>query len=137
MPTDSRSAASAVPPNALLRVDGVSKRFGGVVALDDVSFDVGAGEICGLIGPNGSGKTTLFNCISGIYRCDSGDILLQGRSLVRLPGHSIATLGVGRTFQNLAVFPTMTVRDNILVGAHGGTPPSFVGDILRLSLIHI
>lgn len=132
MPTDSRSAASAVPPNALLRVDGVSKRFGGVVALDDVSFDVGAGEICGLIGPNGSGKTTLFNCISGIYRCDSGDILLQGRSLVRLPGHSIATLGVGRTFQNLAVFPTMTVRDNILVGAHGGTPPSFVGDILRL-----
>jgi branched-chain amino acid transport system ATP-binding protein len=132
MPTERFAAESMVPQKQFLRVRNVSKRFGGVVALDDVSFDVGAGEICGLIGPNGSGKTTLFNCISGIYRCDDGDILLNGRSLVRLASHKIATLGVGRTFQNLAVFPTMSVRDNILVGAHGGEPPSFVGDILRL-----
>ncbi|HEX4170870.1 MAG TPA: ATP-binding cassette domain-containing protein, partial [Acetobacteraceae bacterium] len=93
-------------------------RFGGVVALAGVSFDVGYGQICGLIGPNGSGKTTLFNCISGFYRYADGDIRFEGRSLKNLGRHRMADLGLGRTFQNVALFRNMSVRDNVLVGAH-------------------
>ena len=110
----SRQSASG----PLLEVDRVVVRFGGILALAGVSFTVGRHEICGLIGPNGSGKTTLFNCISGIYRPGAGDIRFEGQSIAALPRHRMAGLGIGRTFQNLALFRSMSVRDNILVGAH-------------------
>ena len=93
-------------------------RFGGLTALDHVSFDVAAGEIRGLIGPNGSGKTTLFNCISNFYRCQAGEIRLRGQRISGMPRHRMPALGLGRTFQNVALFASMTVRDNVLVGAH-------------------
>lgn len=109
-------AGEGQPP--LLHVAGVMVRFGGVVALAGVSFDVAPAEICGLIGPNGSGKTTLFNCISGIYRPDRGAIFFLGKNLATLPRARLAGLGIGRTFQNVALFKSMTVRENILVGAH-------------------
>ena len=102
----------------ILDVRGVVVRFGGLVALDGVSFQVAPEQVCGLIGPNGSGKTTLFNCISNIYRCDAGEILFRGQHVSGLPRHGMAALGLGRTFQNVALFPSMTVRDNVLVGAH-------------------
>jgi branched-chain amino acid transport system ATP-binding protein len=107
-----------VPSLALLEVDGVSMRFGGVTALQDVSFDVAAGAICGLIGPNGAGKTTLFNCISRLYDPHSGSIRFDGRPLASFARHEIASLGIARTFQNVALFATMTVRENVRVGAH-------------------
>lgn len=118
--------------NALLTLDNVSVRFGGIVALDAVSFDVRRGEIRGLIGPNGAGKSTLFNCLSRLYRCDSGAIHFNGNVLSDQPRHRIAALGVGRTFQNLALFRTMTVRENILVGAHAHHHAGFLADALRL-----
>jgi branched-chain amino acid transport system ATP-binding protein len=127
-----RGAARAAPAPALLSVQDVVVRFGGVVALGGVSFDVGRGQICGLIGPNGSGKTTLFNCISGIYRCVRGDIRFEGRSLPGLPRHRMIELGIGRTFQNLALFRTMTVRQNVLVGAHHLGRSGFIANALRL-----
>src|SRR5215510_2191487 len=118
MASPAQSAATTSNGNALLSVRGVSVRFGGIVALDNVSFDVARGDICGLIGPNGAGKTTLFNCMSRLYQYQSGDILLEGQSLTNVPIHGIAGLGLGRTFQNLAMFQRMTVTDNIMVGAH-------------------
>jgi len=99
-------------------VRDVVVRFGGLTALDHVSFDVAAGEIRGLIGPNGSGKTTLFNCISNFYRCQAGEIRLRGQRISGMPRHRMPALGLGRTFQNVALFASMTVRDNVLVGAH-------------------
>lgn len=107
----------------LLAVDGVSVRFGGIVALDAVSFEVQPGTVCGLIGPNGAGKTTLFNCLSGLYRPHQGRIHFLGQSILDMPTHRMAGIGLGRTFQNLAVFGSMTVERNVLVGgysAHGG-----------------
>jgi branched-chain amino acid transport system ATP-binding protein len=119
----------------LLQVSKVAMRFGGVVALAGVSFDVGHGQICGLIGPNGSGKTTLFNCISGFYRYTEGDILFEGRSLKNLGRHRMAGLGIGRTFQNVALFRRMSVRDNILVGAHHLGRSGFIANALRLPVV--
>jgi len=116
----------------LLRVQNVGVRFGGIVALDDVSFDVAPGCIVGLIGPNGAGKTTLFNCLSRLYPCDNGDILFNGGSLLKVPRHRIATLGIGRTFQNLALFRTMTVLENVMVGRHCRTGSGFFVNSLRL-----
>jgi len=113
-------------------VQNVGVHFGGIVALDDVSFDVPAGSIVGLIGPNGAGKTTLFNCLSRLYQCGSGDILFDGGSLLRIPRHRIAAVGIGRTFQNLALFRTMTVLDNIMVGRHCRTGSGFFANSLRL-----
>jgi branched-chain amino acid transport system ATP-binding protein len=110
-------------------------RFGGVVALGGVSFDVGYGQICGLIGPNGSGKTTLFNCISGIYRYSDGDILFEGRSLKGLPRHRMAGIGLGRTFQNVALFRRLSVRDNILIGAHNTERTGYFANALRLPAV--
>ena len=104
--------------SALLEVDGVTIRFGGVTALQDVSFDVAAGAICGLIGPNGAGKTTLFNCISRLYDPHAGSIRFDGRPLANFARHEIASLGIARTFQNLALFATMSARENVRVGAH-------------------
>ena len=117
---------------ALLRVRKLGVRFGGIVALDDVSFDVAPNRIVGLIGPNGAGKTTLFNCLSRLYQCDSGDIVFDGRSLLRVPRHRIAALGIGRTFQNLALFGTMTVLDNVMVGHHCCMRSGFLSNALRL-----
>jgi branched-chain amino acid transport system ATP-binding protein len=115
-----------------LAVCDVTKSFGGIVALDDVSFDMAAGQIVGLIGPNGAGKTTLFNCVSRLYSPTRGDILLDGRSVLRGNAHQIAAHGVGRTFQNLALFPSMTVLQNIMVGVHSRTGSDFLSNALRL-----
>ena len=120
----------AGPP--LLRVSQLSLRFGGVVALAGVSFDVEECSVVGLIGPNGAGKTTLFNCISRLYQPDRGDIAFRGRSILRLPPHRIAPLGIARTFQNLALFPSLPVLDNVMIGAHCRSRSDFVSDALRL-----
>jgi branched-chain amino acid transport system ATP-binding protein len=101
---------------ALLEVENVSRRFGGVVALDGVSLDAGENEIVGLIGPNGAGKTTLFNVVTRLYRPDFGELRFAGRSLLRTPAHRIVRRGIARTFQNVELFDTMTVRENVRVG---------------------
>jgi branched-chain amino acid transport system ATP-binding protein len=121
--------------SSLLEIDQVAVSFGGIVALDRVSFNVEPGEICGLIGPNGAGKTTLFNCLSRLYPVRSGDIRFEGRSLIRLPRHAIATLGIGRTFQNLALFRSMSVVRNIMVGTHCRTGSSFTDNAFRLPIV--
>ena len=118
--------------DALLSVRGVTVRFGGIVALDGVGFDVARGDVCGLIGPNGAGKTTLFNCLSRLYQYQAGDILFEGRSITALPTHQVAGIGMGRTFQNLAMFRTMPVRENVMVGAHSRSSAGFVSSALRL-----
>jgi branched-chain amino acid transport system ATP-binding protein len=124
--------AMAADADVLLGVRGVSVRFGGIVALDDVSFSLAGGQICGLIGPNGAGKTTLFNCISRLYPYQRGDIVFEGRSLTRVPTHRIAGLGLGRTFQNLAIFHRLPVVDNVMVGAHARSSAGFASSALRL-----
>jgi branched-chain amino acid transport system ATP-binding protein len=102
----------------LLELRDVTRRFGGVVALDEVSFSVEQGEIAGLIGPNGAGKTTAFNIITRLYRPEQGEIVFDGESLLRTSPHKIVRRGIGRTFQNVELFRTMTVLENVLVGAH-------------------
>jgi branched-chain amino acid transport system ATP-binding protein len=102
----------------LLSVQNASLRFGGIVALDEVSLEAEEGTIFGLIGPNGAGKTTAFNVITRLYRLDSGDIVFDGRSLLHTPTSRVVRLGIARTFQNVELFPTMTVLENVLVGAH-------------------
>ena len=104
---------------ALLEVRDVTLRFGGIVALDGVSFDVEEGQVSGLIGPNGAGKTTAFNVITRLYRPDAGDVLLDGSSILKSAPHRIVGKGVARTFQNIQLFRTMSVLENVLVGAHG------------------
>jgi len=116
----------------LLEVENVTVRFGGIVALDRVSFSVAAGHIVGFIGPNGAGKTTMFNCLSRLYSFSDGRIAFEGRSLLETPPHGIAALGVGRTFQNLALFRTMSVRENVLLGGHARTRSGYVANALRL-----
>jgi len=103
---------------ALLSLRNVTRRFGGVVALDGVSFDVQEGQIAGLIGPNGAGKTTAFNVITRLYTPNEGEVLYAGQSLLDVPVHGIVRRGIARTFQNVELFRTMTVLDNVLVGAH-------------------
>ncbi len=109
----------------LLQISGVGVRFGGIVALDEVTFSVAKGRIVGLIGPNGAGKTTLFNCLSRLYRPERGDIVFDGHSLRRCTPPDMAGLGVGRTFQASTLFSSMSVLDNVKVGAHarGGNNP--------------
>ncbi|HKB20364.1 MAG TPA: ABC transporter ATP-binding protein [Gaiellaceae bacterium] len=104
----------------LLELENVTRRFGGVIALDDVSFSVEQGEIAGLIGPNGAGKTTAFNVITRLYKPDSGQITLDGQSLLSTPPHRVIRRGIARTFQNVELFRTMTVRENVQVGVHSG-----------------
>ena len=106
---------------AQLELQGVTKRFGGVAALDGISFSCREGEILGIIGPNGAGKTTLLNCISGVHRLDAGDIRWRGESISGRPPHRIASLGIGRTFQVVKPFASMTVRENAAVGALFGS----------------
>jgi branched-chain amino acid transport system ATP-binding protein len=102
----------------LLSLQNATLRFGGIVALDDVSLAVEPGTIAGLIGPNGAGKTTAFNVITRLYRLESGDVEFDGRSILRTPPSRIVRLGIARTFQNVELFSTMTVLENVLVGAH-------------------
>ncbi|MDE2094246.1 MAG: ABC transporter ATP-binding protein [Burkholderiales bacterium] len=131
-PSQEPNIAPSPVPTDLLRVDGVTVRFGGITALDKVSFAVAAGHIVGLIGPNGAGKTTLFNCLSRLYAFNEGAITFEGRPLVATPAHGIAALGIGRTFQNLALFRTMTVWQNILLGGHCRARSGFFANALRL-----
>ena len=118
--------------NPLLAVRDVSVVFGGIIALNGISFDMHKGQVLGLIGPNGAGKTTLFNCLSRLYQPSSGDILLDGASILRRPPHRIAEIGIGRTFQNVALFANLSVMDNVRVGAHSKTSSDIISDSLRL-----
>jgi branched-chain amino acid transport system ATP-binding protein len=128
--------AASVPRIAvnapLLAVRDIGIRFGGIVALDGVSFDLAEGQILGLIGPNGAGKTTLFNCLTRLYTPGSGDILFEGASILDRSAHQIAGLGIARTFQNLALFHRMSVLDNIRVGRHARSRSDFASDALQL-----
>jgi branched-chain amino acid transport system ATP-binding protein len=103
---------------AMLSVEHVTRRFGGIVAVDDVSLDVNEGEIVGLIGPNGAGKTTMFNLITRLYKPDEGEIAFEGESLLNTPPHGIVKRGIARTFQNVELFSSMTVLEHVLVGRH-------------------
>lgn len=117
---------------ALLDVGDVRVRFGGIVALDDASFEVDDGQICGLIGPNGAGKTTLFNVVSRLYTPSHGRVVFDGHDLLAMPPHEIAGVGIARTFQNVGLFPTMTVLENVMVGAHPRTRADFLTTVLKL-----
>ena len=103
---------------ALLAVEGVTRRFGGIVAVDDVSLDVGEGEIVGLIGPNGAGKTTVFNLITRLYKPESGEIAFADESLLRTPAHGVVRRGIARTFQNVELFSSMSVLEHVLLGRY-------------------
>ncbi len=126
----SQTTTSAVAP--LLEIAQLTMRFGGIVALENVSFTVDKGRIAGLIGPNGAGKTTLFNCLSRLYRAERGDIRLNGHSLNRCAASDIAALGIGRTFQSPALFTSMTVLDNVKVGGHARGRNSVLSDAVTL-----
>jgi branched-chain amino acid transport system ATP-binding protein len=121
--------------DAILKVDGVSKRFGGLMALSDVSFDVERGAILGLIGPNGAGKTTMFNCVAGLYTPTDGRILFRDergeRDAAGSKPERMTELGVARTFQNIRLFSSLTVLDNVRIGRHCRTASNFFGAVLR------
>ncbi len=122
MAVTERAAAS----DPLLTISNLTIRFGGIVALDGVSLQVKRGHICGLIGPNGAGKTTLFNCVSRLYRFDDGEIVFDGHRLTSTPVHRMAALGVGRTFQNVALFGSLSVVENVMLGGHCRTRGGFI-----------
>ncbi len=117
--------------NALLRITNLSKHFGGLPALSQVSFQAARGQVTALIGPNGAGKTTLINCLTGVIRPDQGEILFDGANLAGLPAHRIARLGVSRTFQNLRIFPRLAVLDNVLCGLTAQAGDSMLQALLR------
>ena len=119
----------------ILKVRQLGVRFGGIIALDDVSFDIEPRQIVGLIGPNGAGKTTLFNCLSRLYEPSTGTIAFEDRDLLAVEPHDIAGMGIGRTFQNLALFGTMSVLDNVMVGAHCRTTSGFLACALRIPAV--
>jgi branched-chain amino acid transport system ATP-binding protein len=123
---------TGIEGDPLLSVRDVALRFGGIIALDGVSFDIERGQILGLIGPNGAGKTTLFNCLSRLYTPSSGEILFEGATLLKRPAHAIPGAGIGRTFQNLASFNRLTVRDNVRIGAHSLGSGDIASDSLNL-----
>src|SRR5271156_1393805 len=132
IPRNVAAGNSATSP--LLEIARLAMHFGGIVALDDVTFTVAKGRIAGLIGPNGAGKTTLFNCLSRLYRPARGDICLNGQSLRRCAPSDIAALGVGRTFQAPTLFASMSVLDNVKVGAHARGRNGPLTDALTLPL---
>ena len=117
---------------ALLEISNISVQFGGIRALDDLSFNIEEGQILGLIGPNGAGKTTLFNVVSRIYDPTAGSLTFDGHDLLALPPHAISRVGVYRTFQNLALWPGMTVIENVMVGDHTRTKANFFTSAFRL-----
>lgn len=138
-PAPTGGTASAAPEgpaghasDVLLEVENVTLRFGGVVALNDVSFSLRRGEIFGLIGPNGAGKTTCFNAMTGVYRPTSGAIRFQGESIVGRKKHEITRGGIARTFQNVRLFPEMTALENVMVGADAHHKTSVIGALFRL-----
>ena len=116
---------------ALLRINNLSARFGGVRALDSVTCKINTGEICGLIGPNGAGKTTLFNCITRLYAIADGEISFAGQRIDVLPARQIISLGIARTFQNLGIYPGMTVMENVALGAHHSHGGRFFQTVTR------
>lgn len=137
IPTGGKSSGGAPPPqggasDALLEVQNVTLRFGGVVALNDVSFSLRRGEIFGLIGPNGAGKTTCFNAMTGVYRPTSGAIRFNGESIVGKKKHEITRGGIARTFQNVRLFPEMTALENVMVGADAHHKTSVISALFRL-----
>jgi branched-chain amino acid transport system ATP-binding protein len=117
--------------SALLAASSISKRFGGVQALAEVSFSITQGEIYGLIGPNGAGKTTLFNLLTGIYAPDSGRFAFDGKNLADLKPHQVAARGIGRTFQNIRLFANLSVLENVMIGRHVRTRAGVIGAVLR------
>jgi branched-chain amino acid transport system ATP-binding protein len=125
-------AAARGEAGRLLTVDQVTLKFGGITALNAVSFDMDRESVLGLIGPNGAGKTSLFNCLSRLYSYTAGRIVFNGHVLEEYPRHRMANLGLGRTFQNLALFNSMSVLDNIKVGLHCRTRKGFLANALRL-----
>ena len=122
---------AAAPPPPLLEVRQVSVRFGGVQALADVNLALHPGEICGLIGPNGAGKTTLFNCITRLYAMSGGSILFEGRSIDALHPREVIAAGIARTFQNVGLYPGMTVLENVMLGAHHGARQSLFASLCQ------
>ncbi|MEQ1647152.1 MAG: ABC transporter ATP-binding protein [Hyphomicrobiaceae bacterium] len=127
-----QSAEFSSPSRPLLSVRNISVRFGGIVALDGISFDIMPGLIVGLIGPNGAGKTTLFNCLSRLYVPNEGDIQFEGQSILTQSRHAIAAIGLGRTFQNVALFDRMSVLDNVKVGCHSQSSAGFIRSAARV-----
>ena len=125
-----------MPALALLEVENVTKRFGGIVALDDVSFAAEPGEIVGLIGPNGAGKTTAFNVITRLYTPDEGDVRFEGESLLKTSPSAIVRRGIARTFQNVELFRGMSVLDNVRVGAHAHRGEQSPEDVLFYVNLH-
>ena len=119
-------------PRPILEIRGLSKRFGGLTALDSVDFTVEEGQIFGVIGPNGAGKTTLFNIITGFYDVDEGELVFDGVNIVGLKPNQIAKLGISRTFQAIRLFPNMTVLENVMVGQHCRTRSGVMGAIFQL-----
>lgn len=119
-------------PQPLLEIAGVTKKFGGVVAFEEVSFNIDSGVTCGLIGPNGAGKTTLLNAISGLLPLSMGEIRLNGKLLTGLPPHKVAEHGVSRTFQNIRIFPELSVVENVMVGQHLNCKGNFFDTLFRL-----
>ncbi|MDG4805213.1 ABC transporter ATP-binding protein [Micromonospora sp. WMMD1120] len=120
------------PRSVLLEVDDVTLRFGGVVALDKINFQIYEGEILGLIGPNGAGKTTSFNVMTGVYRPTSGAVLFRGQRVTGRKPHQISQLGISRTFQNIRLFPEMTALENVMVGTDSRHKTSVPGALFRL-----
>ena len=118
-------------PAPLLEVEGITKRFGGLTALSEVSFAIRPGEIYGLIGPNGAGKTTLFNVLTGLYTQDEGRFRFEGKALQRMTPDRIATLGIARTFQNIRLFANLSALENVMIGRHVRTKAGVAGAILR------
>ena len=116
-------------PGNILQIRGLTRRFGGLTAVDGLDVDINAGEIVSLVGPNGAGKTTVFNLVSGVLRPTSGSVRLLGRELVGQPAHRITHHGIARTFQNIRVFPQLTVRENILLGTHHWTRSGMLGSV--------
>ena len=130
MSTSANAAGASANPAAAIRVVNVRKHFGGIVVAEDINLEIAAGEILGLIGPNGAGKTTLFNLISGIHAPDGGEIFLRGQPLSRMPVYRRARLGIARTWQNIRLFPTLSVLDNLLMG-----PRDYPGEALIAGLL--
>ena len=131
VPAPTGMAGLARVMSDIVRIENISKHFGGIRALLEVSLTIRQGEILGLIGPNGAGKTTLFNILTGLYRANSGQIWLGERSMLNLKPHQISQLGIARTFQNIRVFPEMTALENVMVGRHVRTRAGLLGAVLR------
>lgn len=130
--TDGRPPTPVTPEDVLIEFSGLSMAFGGIKALQDISFSISRNQIAGLIGPNGAGKTTLFNCLSRLYSPTAGDILFEGRSILDKSRHQMAELGIARTFQNVSLFDHMSVLENVCAGGHVRGRSGFLPDALGL-----